>query len=82
MCAELQRFEQWAAGAVEEASWLEMPEGVFLLGDYELGRRLYVREAYRKLADVLEMERAEGRVHAVISGILGSARAILQSGCL
>lgn len=67
----MMRFAKWAAQAGDENEaddWLELPEGVFFLGLPDLGSRLYVRDAYRKLADVLEQLRAKGKAHGVISG--------------
>ncbi|BDA48114.1 probable crinkler effector protein 15 [Coccomyxa sp. Obi] len=65
------RFARWAANAGEEDEdnpWLELPEGVYFLGRQTLGRCLYVRDAYRKLADKVEALQAAGRPHVVISG--------------
>lgn len=69
--AEIERFAEWAATSCEEDEgddWLTLPEDVFFLGLPMLGNSLYIRAAYRKLADVLEEMRASGKLHAVISG--------------
>lgn len=70
-CADRRRFAEWAATSCEEDEgddWLTLPEDVFFLGVPQLGSSLYIRAAYRKLADVLEEMRASGKLHVVISG--------------
>lgn len=66
------RFAECAAATAgeedENGRWLELPEGVFFLGLPNLGGCLYIREAYRRLADVLEDMLSEGKQHVVISG--------------
>ena len=67
----MRRFAEWAATLCEGDEgddWLTLPEDVFLLGLPMLGSSLYIRVAYRKLADVLEEMRASGMLHVVISG--------------
>ena len=70
----MERFAEWAFTCGEEDErndWLTLPEDVFFLGFPHLGSSLYIRAAYRKLADVLEEMRASGTLHAVISGNSG-----------
>lgn len=70
-------FAEWAATAGEEDGndpWLELPEGVFFLGLSQYGSCMYVREAYRKLADTMDQWRLRdsgadrGTRHVVVSG--------------
>lgn len=79
MCAALERFAKWATTFEEENQndpWLEAPEGTFFLGSETLGSRLYVREAYWKLADRLEYLPGKGKRHGVIGGNPGLGKSL------
>ena len=66
--AGLKLFTKEALYASEDQDWLSLPCGTFFLGDERLGSCLYVREAYVKLAEVLENMRESGVMNVVISG--------------
>ena len=66
--AGLKLFAKEALHASEDQDWLSLPCGTFFLGDKRLGSCLYVREAYVKLAEVLEKMKESGTMNVVISG--------------
>ena len=77
LCAGLLAFAERAHDAVEVGmegeegdmkDWMTLPQGLYLMGEEDLGNTMYVRRAYRKLAEVLEDMRAAGQRHVVVSG--------------
>lgn len=69
-CAAMMHLAEWAATAGEEdenAQWLELPEVIYFPSRIWDNRCVYIRDAYRKLADTME----QLRCHVVVSGIPG-----------